>query len=94
MKAGARSSTAMAAIAQTHGCRGMNRLSLSPESIVGFIGDIFNRRGAESYPGEDVTMSQHILQGAFLAEQASASDELIAVAQRVVERFAAIQMNE
>jgi len=44
MKAGARSSTAMAAIGQTHGYRGMNGLSLSPESIVGFIGDIFNRR--------------------------------------------------
>ncbi len=53
---------------------------LSPGSIVDFIGDIFNRRGAESYLGEDVTMSQHMLQGAFRAEQSGASEELIAAA--------------
>ncbi len=53
---------------------------LSPDTIVNFIGDIFNRRGAESYLGEPVTMSQHMLQGAFRAEQSGASDELIAAA--------------
>lgn len=53
---------------------------LAPETIVAFIGDIFNRRGAESYLGEQVTMSQHMLQGALKAEQAGASDELIAAA--------------
>lgn len=53
---------------------------LTAETIVGFIADIFNRRGAESYLGEDVTMSQHMLQGAYLAEQAGAGDELIAAA--------------
>jgi [1-hydroxy-2-(trimethylamino)ethyl]phosphonate dioxygenase len=54
----------------------MNRLT--PNTIVDFIGDIFNRRGAESYLGEDVTMSEHMLQGAQLAEQAGASDTMIA----------------
>ena len=53
---------------------------LAPETIVAFIGDIFNRRGAESYLGEQLTMSQHMLQGALKAEQAGASDELIAAA--------------
>ncbi|TQV75790.1 (R)-1-hydroxy-2-trimethylaminoethylphosphonate oxygenase [Denitrobaculum tricleocarpae] len=53
---------------------------LTPDSIVDFIGDIFNRRGAESYLGEPVTMSQHMLQGAFRAEESDASDELIAAA--------------
>lgn len=53
---------------------------LSPESIVDFIGDIFSRRGAESYLGEQVTMSQHMLQGAFRAEESGAKDELIAAA--------------
>lgn len=54
--------------------------ALSKETIVDFIGDIFERRGAESYLGEPVTMSEHMLQGAELAEQAGASDEIIAAA--------------
>ena len=54
--------------------------SLNADNIVAFIGDIFERRGAESYLGEAVTMSQHMLQGARLAEDAGASDELIAAA--------------
>lgn len=53
---------------------------LNPGNIVAFIGDIFERRGAESYLGEQVTMSQHMLQGAQLAENADASDELVAAA--------------
>ncbi|MEL7466384.1 MAG: HD domain-containing protein [Pseudomonadota bacterium] len=53
---------------------------LTPDNIVGFIADIFERRGAESYLGEPVTMAQHMLQGAKLAEDAGAPDELIAAA--------------
>ena len=53
---------------------------LSPETIVDFIGDIFSRRGADSYLGEEVTMSQHMLQGAYMAERSGARDELIAAA--------------
>lgn len=53
---------------------------LTPETIVDFIGDIFNRRGADSYLGEQVTMSQHMLQGAYMAERSGAKDELIAAA--------------
>ena len=53
---------------------------LDKSNIVAFIEDIFERRGAESYLGEQVTMSQHMLQGAQLAEQAGANDELIAAA--------------
>lgn len=54
--------------------------SLSSETIVAFIGDIFERRGADSYLGEQVTMSEHMLQGAKLAEDAGAEDHLIAAA--------------
>ena len=54
--------------------------SLSRETIVDFIGDIFERRGADSYLGEQVTMSEHMLQGAQLAEEAGARDEIIAAA--------------
>lgn len=51
--------------------------TLSAETIVTFIGDIFARRGAESYLGEAVTMSQHMLQAASLAEQAKAAEPAI-----------------
>ncbi|MEX0345007.1 MAG: HD domain-containing protein [Rhizobiaceae bacterium] len=53
---------------------------LNAGNIVDFIGDIFERRGAESYLGEAVTMSEHMLQGAQLAEQAGADEEIIAAA--------------
>jgi phosphonate degradation associated HDIG domain protein len=58
----------------------MSELSLDRSTIVAFIADIFERRGAESYLGEPVTMSQHMLQGAVLAEREGASDELVAAA--------------
>ncbi len=51
--------------------------TLNAGTIVGFIGDIFTRRGAESYLGERVTMSQHMLQAALLAEQAGAAEPVI-----------------
>ena len=50
------------------------------DTIVEFIADIFERRGAESYLGEPVTMSQHMLQGAVLAEAEGAPDALVAAA--------------
>lgn len=46
-------------------------------SVIDLIVDIFERRGAESYLGEQVTMSQHMLQAATLAESEGADDELI-----------------
>ncbi len=54
--------------------------SLSGDTIVGFIADIFARRGAEAYLGEQVTMSQHMLQAAFLAQEAGAGEDLVAAA--------------
>lgn len=54
--------------------------TLSRTTIVPFIADIIERRGAESYLGEDVTMAGHMLQAAKLAEEAGAGDELIAAA--------------
>lgn len=53
---------------------------LSPGNIVAFIGDIFERRGADSYLGEQVTMSEHMLQGAKLAEDAGGGDLMITAA--------------
>jgi phosphonate degradation associated HDIG domain protein len=53
---------------------------LAAGTIVAFIADIFRRRGADSYLGEDVTMSQHMLQTAQLAEQAGADEQVIAAA--------------
>jgi len=53
---------------------------LDADSIVDFIADIFARRGADSYLGEAVTMSQHMLQAALLAENAEAGDAIVAAA--------------
>lgn len=61
----------------------MNTRSPPPpdrHTIVDFIGDILGRRGAESYLGEQVTMSGHMLQCAMLAEREQAGDELVAAA--------------
>ena len=54
--------------------------ALNRETIVPFLADIFARRGAESYLGEPVTMAEHMLQGAWLAEAEGAPDELVAAA--------------
>ncbi len=56
----------------------MNMLTAS--NIVNHIEDIFNRRGAESYLGEQVTMAQHMLQTAQKAEQAGADDSQVVAA--------------
>lgn len=58
----------------------MANTELNKSNIIAFIADIFERRGAESYLGEQVTMSEHMLQGACLAEQDNASDELVVAA--------------
>jgi [1-hydroxy-2-(trimethylamino)ethyl]phosphonate dioxygenase len=53
---------------------------LTRETIVPFIADIFERRGAEDYLGEPVTVAEHMLQCAKLAEAAGASEELVVAA--------------
>ena len=54
--------------------------NLNSYNIVNYIEDIFDRRGAESYLGENVTMSQHMLQAAQCAEKSGADDSLIVAA--------------
>ena len=58
----------------------MSEPVLDRNTIIPFIAEIFERRGADSYLGEPVTMSQHMLQGAVLAERDSAAEELVAAA--------------
>lgn len=58
----------------------MTKTAYTSDEIVDLIGDIFLRRGADSYLGEQVTMSEHMLQAALLAEQEGAEDALIAAA--------------
>ncbi|WP_425044441.1 (R)-1-hydroxy-2-trimethylaminoethylphosphonate oxygenase [Primorskyibacter sp. S87] len=53
---------------------------LSQENIVDFLADIFERRGDEEYLGEPVTMAEHMLQGATIAEQNGLSEEIIVAA--------------
>jgi len=58
----------------------LDNTKLGKTTIVAFLADIFARRGSESYLGEDVSMSEHMLQGAWLAEQEGAADELVIAA--------------
>ncbi|WP_027243890.1 (R)-1-hydroxy-2-trimethylaminoethylphosphonate oxygenase [Leisingera daeponensis] len=50
---------------------------LNRDNIVQFIGGIFDRRGDEEYLGEPVTMAEHMLQGATIAEQNGQPEEII-----------------
>lgn len=54
--------------------------NLTRENIVEFLGSIFDRRGDEEYLGEPVTMGEHMLQGATLAEKANMPEEIIVAA--------------
>lgn len=54
--------------------------ALTAETIVDFLGSIFDRRGGEEYLGEPVTMGQHMLQGATIAEQSGQPDSIIVAA--------------
>ncbi len=54
-----------------------NSTTLTPDNIVAFLGDIFDRRGGEEYLGEPVTMAEHMLQGAHFAEAASEPEVII-----------------
>lgn len=58
----------------------MSQTAPTSETIVEVIADIFERRGADAYLGEPVTVSEHMLQGAWLAEQEGAPEELVAAA--------------
>jgi len=51
--------------------------ALNADTIVDFIAGIFERRGGEEYLGEPVTMAEHMLQGATIAEQNGMSEEII-----------------
>ena len=50
------------------------------ETIVAFLGDIFERCGDAEYLGEPVTMAQHMLQGATIAEAQGLDEDIIVAA--------------
>lgn len=50
---------------------------LNKDNIVDFLADIFERRGGEEYLGEPVTMAEHMLQGATIAEQNGMPEDII-----------------
>ena len=53
---------------------------LTRDTIVTFLAGIFDRRGGEEYLGEPVTMAQHMLQGAALAEAQGEDEDTIVAA--------------
>ena len=54
--------------------------ALTKDTIVPFLSDLFTRRANEEYLGEPVTIGEHMLQGAAMAEDAKASEEIIVAA--------------
>ena len=58
----------------------MQKDNLNRENIVEFLADIFTRLGADSYLGEAVSMSEHMLQTAHNAELAGESKATITAA--------------
>lgn len=65
--------------ADIDGLRSALRVGRGP-ALAEMVGDVFARRGAEEYLGEDVTMAEHMLQCAAMAERAGADDELVTAA--------------
>ncbi|MDR5901123.1 HD domain-containing protein [Halomonas icarae] len=55
-------------------------MSHTPDTVVETLAALFAEQGAKSYLGESVTMAEHMLQGAWLAEQQGESDEIIVAA--------------
>ncbi len=55
----------------------MGKISLDQEGFMALLADIFYRKGSDSYLGEPVTMSEHMLQCAALAEQSGESDAVV-----------------
>lgn len=55
----------------------MNLTELTAQNFVAFLADIFARFGAQEYLGEPVTMAQHMLQAATIAEQQGLPEHLI-----------------
>lgn len=53
---------------------------LTSDTIVPFLADIFHRRGGEEYLGEPVTMAEHMLQGAYFAQQQGEGDDIVVAA--------------
>lgn len=58
----------------------MSAPELTRETVVPFLADIFERRGGEEYLGEPVTMAEHMLQGAAIAEENGLPEEIIVAA--------------
>jgi predicted HD phosphohydrolase len=58
----------------------MNNNSLTRDTVVDFIFDLFARRGAEAYMGEPISMAQHMEQSAACAVAEGASDDQVIAA--------------
>lgn len=58
----------------------MTQSDLTPETIVPLLGEVFEKNANGEYLGEPVTIGAHMLQCAQLAEEAGASDDVVAAA--------------
>ena len=58
----------------------MTQPTLTTSNIIDYLEDVLLRRGEDSYLGESVTMSEHMLQAACQAEKAGESPEVMVAA--------------
>ena len=58
----------------------MSDAALTPDTIVEAIAQVFAAEGSRAYLGEQVTMAQHMLQGATIAEQQGLAEDIIVAA--------------
>ena len=54
--------------------------TLSQETIVAFLAEVFEQQGSREYMGEPVTIAQHMLQAATIAEQNEQEEAIIVAA--------------
>lgn len=53
---------------------------LTPDTVVAFLQDVFARHGEEAYLGEPVTLAEHMLQGATLAQRGGYGETIVVAA--------------
>mgnify|MGYP001432280185 CR=1 FL=1 len=72
---------------------------LTKENIIPFINEIFDKRGSEEFLGENVTIAEHMLQAATLAEKKGYSETIIVAALlhdigHFTSEFGSFEMND
>ena len=77
----------------------LDSVTLTRDHFVTFVGEVFESGGAKAYLGESLTLAEHMLQAATLAEERGMGDEIIVAALlhdigHLVSEFGAFSMED